>query len=129
MFAILLLALALQAPTDAQLEARTREVASVLRCPVCQGLSIQDSPAELAVEMKQVVRDQIKAGKSNEEVKAYFVAKYGEWILLQPEARGFNLAVYVMPIVLLLGGGGLVLFLARKWSHGRHVVPAVEDEG
>ena len=127
MIAILLIALALQAATDAELEARTRAVASVLRCPVCQGLSIQDSPAELAVEMKNVVRTQIRDGKSNAEVKQYFVAKYGEWILLQPEPRGFNLAVYAMPIVLLLGGAATVFVLARKWSHGRHVVVESEE--
>src|SRR5690554_2720698 len=75
-----------QAP-DTALERRTRELASQLRCPVCQGLSIQDSPTELAQDMKAVVREQLAQGKSEEEVTAYFVEKYGEWILLQPKAE------------------------------------------
>jgi cytochrome c-type biogenesis protein CcmH len=101
---------------DSVLEARTREVASILRCPVCQGLSIQDSPSPLAQEMRGVVRDQLRAGRTPQEVKAYFVSKYGEWILLQPTARGFNLAVYILPVVMLLGGIVLIVVLARKWS-------------
>jgi cytochrome c-type biogenesis protein CcmH len=88
----------------------------MLRCPVCQGESIQESPAELAKEMRQVVREQLAAGKSSDEVKAYFVSKYGEWILLQPKARGVNLTVYVVPLVLLLGGAVLILMAARRWT-------------
>src|SRR5687767_15874271 len=103
MMTALFLALALQgAPavtTDTILEARTREVASGLRCPVCQGLSIQASPSELAVQMKDVVRQQLKEGKSPDEVRAYFVSKYGEWVLLEPKASGMNLLVYAAPIV------------------------------
>src|SRR5687767_959816 len=60
------------------------ELAEELRCPVCQGLSIADSPSELSQQMKDVVRGQLESGKSPDEVKAYFVSKYGEWILLTP---------------------------------------------
>lgn len=86
------------APDDSALEARTAQVASQLRCPVCQGLSIQDSPSELSQQMRAVVKDQLRAGKTPDEVKAYFISKYGEWILLEPKARGFNVLVYAMPI-------------------------------
>jgi len=133
MIALLLtLALALQQPNmDATLELRTREVAAQLRCPVCQGVSLEDSPSTLAQEMKSVVREQLRAGKSEEEVKQYFVQKYGEWILLEPEPTGFNLAVYVLPVVLLLGGGVTVFVLARKWSRqgaGAEPPPWYDDE-
>jgi cytochrome c-type biogenesis protein CcmH len=101
---------------DSILEAKARDVASQLRCPVCQGLSIQDSPSELAVQMKQVVRDQLKGGKSPDEIKAYFVSKYGEWVLLEPPARGFNLAVYLAPLAMLLAGAGLIVVTVRKWT-------------
>ena len=120
MIAILALALALQAPAqpmnDSVLEARTKEVSSVLRCPVCQGLSIQDSPSELSVQMKSVVREQLRAGKSPAEVKAYFVSKYGEWILLEPTASGMNLLVYTLPIILVLGGAAFIWVMVRRWS-------------
>jgi cytochrome c-type biogenesis protein CcmH len=76
---------------DSALEARTSSVAAQLRCPVCQGLSIQDSPSDLAQSMRAVVRDQLAAGKTPDEVKAYYVSKYGEWILLAPKPSGFNL--------------------------------------
>lgn len=103
-------------PGDSLLEARTREVAAQLRCPVCQGNSIQDSPSELALEMKGVVREQLQSGKTPEEVKRYFVDKYGEWILLEPKAEGFNLLVYLLP-VLGIALGVLVIWRAvRKWT-------------
>jgi cytochrome c-type biogenesis protein CcmH len=105
-----------QLAEDSILEVRTREIAAHLRCPVCQGLSIEDSPSELSQQMKQVVRDQLKAGKSPEEVKAYFVSKYGEWILLEPKPAGMNLAVYLLPLLLLVGGGGLIVVMVRKWT-------------
>ena len=115
-------------PQDSLLEARTKHVAAQLRCPVCQGLSLQDSPSTLAQEMRSVIREQLRAGKSEDEVKAYFVSKYDEWILLEPRARGFNLAIYVLPAILLVGGAGLVVHLARKWSRGGGPPPSGPDE-
>ncbi len=99
-----------------KLEQRTSAVAAELRCPVCQGLSIQDSPSELALQMRSVVRDQIAAGRTPDEVKRYFVEKYGEWILLEPQAQGFNILVYVLPIAAVLGGIAVVTMAVRRWS-------------
>jgi cytochrome c-type biogenesis protein CcmH len=113
---------------DSALEANTRAVAAQLRCPVCQGLSIQDSPSPLAQEMKGVVREQLRAGRTPEQVKAYFVSKYGEWILLEPEPRGFNLAVYLLPLVMLVAGAILIFFLARKWSRSGTATAKVPEE-
>jgi cytochrome c-type biogenesis protein CcmH len=101
---------------DSVLEARVRAVASELRCPVCQGESIQDSPAALAQQMRAVVREQLAAGRTPDEVKAYFVDKYGEWILLRPKARGWNMLVYVLPLVALLIGVALVARATRRWA-------------
>ena len=101
---------------DSVLEARTRAVASQLRCPVCQGLSLQDSPSELSQEMRDLVREQLKAGKSPDEVKQYFVNRYGEWILLDPQAHGFNWVVYALPVLLLVVGGAVLVVAVRRWS-------------
>jgi len=101
---------------DAELEARTTAVASTLRCPVCQGESIQDSPADLARDMRALVREQLRAGRTPEEVKAYFVGRYGEWILLEPKMTGLNILLYAFPVLLVLGGLALVVVLVRKWS-------------
>lgn len=102
--------------SDTALEARTSAVAATLRCPVCQGESIQESPSALAQQMRAVVRDRLRAGQTPDEVKAYFVSRYGEWILLEPTMTGLNVALYVLPIVLIVGGLLLVAFLVRRWT-------------
>jgi cytochrome c-type biogenesis protein CcmH/NrfF len=98
------------------IDRQTREISSQLRCVVCQGLSLQDSPSTLAQEMRAIVREKLEEGMTPAEVKAYFVEKYGEWVLLEPDPRGFNLLVYVLPVALLFGGAGFVFFKARSWT-------------
>lgn len=125
MWAVIALAVALQSATpapDSALDRRAREVSSGLRCPVCQGLSIQDSPADLAVEMKALVREQLAAGRSPEQVRAYFIEKYGEWVLLSPRPAGFNLLVYLLPLV-LLGVGAIVV---QRFIRNNAARPAAE---
>lgn len=106
------------ARSDSALEATTTMLASELRCPVCQGNSIQDSPSELAQEMRSVIRDQLRAGRTPDEVRAYFVDKYGEWILLAPKAEGFNLVVYLVPILAIVVGGVVVVRTVRRSTTG-----------
>ena len=101
---------------DAALDARVKAIATRLRCPVCQGESIQDSPAELSAQMRSVVREQLAGGKSEREVMDYFVQKYGQWILLEPRAEGINLLVYWLPVVFLVVGGGVIWMAVRKWT-------------
>lgn len=83
---------------------------------MCQGESIQDSPSELAKQMRAVVRDRLRAGDTPDQVKAYFVSRYGEWILLEPTMTGLNILLYVLPVVLMVGGLALVAFLVRRWT-------------
>lgn len=104
------------AGVDRALDERVKAVAKQLRCPVCQGESIQDSPAELAVQMKDLVREQLATGSSEAQVMEYFVAKYGQWILLEPRAEGFNLLVYWLPVAFLVFGLGFVVFLVKRWT-------------
>jgi cytochrome c-type biogenesis protein CcmH len=66
--------------------------------------------------MKAIVRDQLRAGKTPDEIKAYFVSRYGEWILLEPAMRGLNVLLYVFPVALVIGGLALVVVLVRRWS-------------
>ena len=103
-------------PIDTVLEATAREIAAELRCPVCQGESILDSPAELAQQMRAVVHDQLRAGRTPEEIKAYFVERYGEWILLEPKMTGLNIALYAFPVLLVIGGLAFVVVLVRRWT-------------
>ena len=104
------------APQDSALDARTRSLASELRCPVCQGLSIQDSPSELAQQMRDLVQQQLRDGKSDNEIKQYFVGRYGQWILMEPPAAGFNWLVYALPAIALLGGALMLVNLLRRWT-------------
>ncbi len=96
------------------LEQLTEEVAGLMRCPVCQGLSVADSPTLTAIAMKREVRDLLAAGYSREQVLAHFERSYGEFIRLAPAARGFNLVVWIAPAAALLLGLLLVLRRARR---------------
>ena len=101
---------------DPAMEARATTLASELRCPVCQGLSIQDSPSPLAQQMKDLIRSQVAAGWSDQQVTDYFVSKYGEWVLLEPRAEGFNLMVYLLPALMLLAGAVGIFVAVRRWT-------------
>ncbi len=105
-----------RASATPDLERRTSEVAAGLRCPVCQGVSIEDSPTELARQMRATVRDQLAAGRSDDEVRQYFVDRYGEWVLLEPRASGFNMLVYVLPWLLVAAGIGVIVLMVRRWT-------------
>ena len=97
-------------------EQTVQEVASQLRCVVCQSLSVADSPSETANQMRAIVRERLAAGDSPEQVRAYFVEKYGDWILLSPPKSGFTLLVWVVPFVALGIGLVLVAVVVRRWS-------------
>lgn len=97
--------------SGAELDLITEEVAGIMRCPVCQGLSIADSPTALAIAMKVEVKEMLSKGYSESQVLEYFEQSYGEFIRLEPKARGFNLFVWLAPLAALLGG---LLFLAMR---------------
>ena len=85
-----------------------------LMCPVCDGQTIDQSHAQIAQDMKLIVREQISQGRSNQEIKDYFVARYGQSVLAAPEASGFNIIIWVMPVVIGGGGALAVLFVLRN---------------
>ena len=103
-------------PSGAELDALTARVADQLRCPVCRNQSVGESTSELARQMQAEIRRRLARGETPEEVRAYFVSRYGEWILLQPPAKGINLLVYLLPVVALLAGAWIVFRLVRRWS-------------
>jgi cytochrome c-type biogenesis protein CcmH len=76
--------------------------------------------------MRGIVREQLAAGRTADEVKGYFVDKYGEWILLRPRARGWNVVVYVLPVVALLIGAAVITRATRRWATTRDTKPADE---
>jgi cytochrome c-type biogenesis protein CcmH len=110
-------------------EDQVREVAANLRCVVCQSLSVADSPSETANQMRAIVRERLAAGETPEQVTAYFVEKYGTWILLAPPRHGFNLLVWVVPFAALALGLVLAGLAMRRWSRRSAAMPpaAVDD--
>ncbi|OGQ05814.1 MAG: hypothetical protein A3F82_06255 [Deltaproteobacteria bacterium RIFCSPLOWO2_12_FULL_44_12] len=102
--------------SNLSLNQEARQIADQLRCPVCRGIPISESPAELAQDMMKVIREKLGKGESEEQILKYFEDRYGEWILLSPKPQGFNLLVWVLPVVLLIGGGGFLALKISQWS-------------
>lgn len=100
--------------SGAALERATEEVTSLMRCPVCQGLSVFDSGTPSALAMRAKAEVLLAAGYDEEQVLTYFETSYGEFIRLAPKPRGFNLFVWVVPAVFLLLGGWLILQRVRS---------------
>ena len=96
---------------DPVLEARAREVGKELRCLVCRNQSVDDSDADLAHDLRVLVRERLQAGDSNAQAIAYVRARYGDYVLLRPPVQGDTLLLWGGPLViLLLGGAGMALF-------------------
>jgi cytochrome c-type biogenesis protein CcmH/NrfF/cytochrome c-type biogenesis protein CcmH/NrfG len=102
------------APAD--IDDRTREISTELRCVVCQNLSVADSPSEMAQQMRAIVREQVQAGKSTEQIKEFFVSKYGEWVLLRPKTTGVSALLWILPYVVLVCGIIAALWFIRRWT-------------
>ncbi|MCO5150440.1 MULTISPECIES: cytochrome c-type biogenesis protein [unclassified Shinella] len=99
---------------DPALEARARALSAELRCMVCQNQSIDDSNAELARDLRLLVRERLKNGDSDEAVIEYVVSRYGEFVLLNPRLRGETLLLWGAPIVLFLAGAAAMVLFVRK---------------
>jgi cytochrome c-type biogenesis protein CcmH len=100
--------------SGAALEEATARVADLLRCPVCQGLSVGDSPANMAQDMRAQVKELLAAGFEDEQVLAYFEASYGEFVRLKPAFRGVNRVVWLAPLGGLVLGLAVVVFALRR---------------
>jgi cytochrome c-type biogenesis protein CcmH len=97
-----------QLPDPAK-ERQAKALMETIRCLVCQGESIADSPAEMAGDMRSLIRERIQAGETPGSIRAWLMTRYGDQISLQPPFRWQNLTLYILPLVLLVGG----FFLAR----------------
>jgi cytochrome c-type biogenesis protein CcmH len=122
--AALLLAIATAAPAgaiepqeqlaDPALEARARALGQELRCLVCQNQSIDDSNADLARDLRTIVRERLKAGDSNDRVLSFVTARYGDYVLLRPPLRAGTLALWFGPVVLLLVAIAFLVLRRRR---------------
>lgn len=99
---------------DPAMEARAREISRTLRCPVCQSENIDDSDAGIARDLRLLVRERLVAGDSDAEVVDFVVARYGEYVLLNPPAQGANLLLWAAGPLLLLAGAGIAAATLRR---------------
>lgn len=114
---------------DPALEARAREISKNLRCLVCRNENIDDSNAELARDLRLLVRERLVAGDNNEEAVAYIVDRYGEYVLLNPTARGANWLLWAAGPIMLIAGLGLgLVYLRRRGSAPEQKVEDLSDE-
>ncbi len=108
---------------------RVFEIAGELRCPVCQGESAAESNAGIAVEMRRIIAEQLAQGKTEAEIRQFFVERYGDWILYEPPARGLTLWVWLSPLIGLgLLGYGLWRYLARVRARVQAPIADVSEE-
>ncbi|MCP3059949.1 cytochrome c-type biogenesis protein CcmH [Myxococcus sp. K38C18041901] len=110
-------------PLAPALEERVQKLGKTLRCAVCQGLSISDSPSSMARAQLDMVRELVSEGKSDQEVVEFFVSRYGEWVLLEPKAEGFNWFVWLGPVALLIVGGFVIW---RQLQQGPALEPTAQ---
>jgi cytochrome c-type biogenesis protein CcmH len=95
---------------------RVRTVAVGLRCPVCQSLSVADSPSRLAQEMRRTIARDLRAGKSQGEIREAFATAYGSWVLESPPKRGIDLVAWIAPALLLGSGLAVAAWSVWRWS-------------
>ncbi len=112
--------------TALDIEERTREIASELRCVVCQNLSVADSPSEMAQQMRAIVREQVEAGKTADQINEFFVSKYGEWVLLKPKTSGFSALLWFLPYGVLVGGIIVGLLFVRKVAQKKQLAKSAK---
>ncbi len=128
---LLLFALAQPTPNTPppDLSPQVFEIAKTLRCPVCQGESAAESNAGIAVEMRRIIAEQLAQGKSEAEIRRFFVERYGDWILYEPPARGLTLWVWLSPLLGLgLLGYGLWRYQARVRAQAQRLAAEVPEE-
>ena len=91
------------------------EIEGMLKCPVCRSQSVRTSRSFMAEDMRRRVRTMVAEGKSKEEIREYFVARYGDYIVLAPRKQGFAWTVWLLPFALVLGGAAAIVAVTRRW--------------
>ncbi len=111
---------------ESELDVQVREIAKTLRCTVCQTENIWESGAPLAVQMRAAIRERLTQGQSPEEIHAYFLSRYGDYILMQPPKHGMNWLIWLAPFALLLVGGFFLYKEVKQWV--KPALPQPQDQ-
>jgi len=119
---------AAEALSPEELELRVQAISDQLRCPTCQAISVKDSEAAFSQQIRDKVRLMVEEGQSEEQIKAYFVARYGEWILRAPKKEGLGLLVWVLPFAAILAAGGVLVAVILRRGRAQGVRDAAPAE-
>jgi cytochrome c-type biogenesis protein CcmH len=111
-------------PHEVTADERIDQITTELRCPVCQGLSVKDSTSETARQMRELVAQRVREGKSNAEIETEFRAAYGDWILLSPPVASWSGLVWLVPVAALAAGVVLVTGRLRGPGAPRQAEPS-----
>lgn len=114
--AVAVLSIGLHPSGHPSLEARTQSIASQVRCPVCNGETVAQSQAAPAVEILSEIRKDLRAGESENQILAGLVRSYGPGILEKPQSSGFDLLIWVLPVIVAISGGGGLFLVLRRWQ-------------
>lgn len=113
---------------DPALEARARAISRDIRCPVCQGESIDDSNAAISRDLRIIIRERLVAGDSDADVVDFIVERYGEFVLFNPRASGSNLILWLAGPAMLLAGGGIAVLALRRRTAAPETALSAEEE-
>ena len=113
---------------DEQVETRLTAIAEELRCLVCQNESLATSRADLAMDLKREVREQIRAGKSDAEIRDYLVKRYGDFVLYRPPLKESTLLLWVGPFMLLVGGFAVIAIIVRRRRAAQPAALSADEE-
>ena len=102
---------------DPAKERQAKDLMATIRCLVCQGQSIADSDAEMAGDMRSLIRERIQKGEKPEAIRAWLIERYGDWVTYAPPTRGSSLVLWGLPLVLLMFGTGLAMSRIRRKAH------------
>jgi len=117
---------------EKEIDLQVKELAKTLRCAVCQNESIWESNAELAKQMRAIIRERLENGETPEEIRAYFLSRYGDYILLKPQKKGLNWLIWGGPFLLLFIGGVILYRTLGKWVRATQkekpeVLPSIDE--
>ncbi len=115
--------------SNTQLEERARQISRNLRCVVCQSQSIDDSDAPLAKDMRILVRERLVAGDTNQQIYAFMVERYGDYVLLKPPVQQNTLILWLAPVLLLTGGAlGYIFYFRQMGVQHQDIIPEEDNK-
>lgn len=103
---------------------RVERLTEQLRCPVCDGLAVADSPSSTARAIAADVRSRVATGETDDEIRSAYVAQYGEWVLLEPPAGGVGALAWLLPVTLVAAGAAGAAWTVRRRAAARDGAPS-----